>query len=67
MRRSIGEELSSDIVSETGELLDDFMVILEMAGENYYQLKNKLKEVFQLDDVTVNWKLVGGQSSQIIT
>ena len=67
MRRSFGEELSSDIVSETGELLDDFMVILEMAGENYYQLKNKLKEVFQLDDVTVNWKLVGGQSSQIIT
>ena len=47
--------------------MNDFMVIWKMLGGNYSQLKNKPDEVVRLDDVTVNWKLEGIRSSQIIT
>ena len=59
-------ELSLDVVSENGEWLDDFMVIWQLSGRKYGQLKKKLDEVAQLDDVTVNWKLVGSRSNWII-
>ena len=38
-----------------------------MAGRKYSRLKKKLDEVVQLDEITVNWKLTGIRSSQIIT
>ena len=37
-----GRKLSSDVVSETEVLLDDFMAIWKLAGRMYSRLKNKL-------------------------
>ena len=42
------------------------MVILKLAGRSYSQIKKEMDEVIQLDDITINWKLVGSISSQII-
>ena len=67
MRESFVGELYLGVVLETGEWLDEFMVIWEFLGIKYFRLKKKLDEVIQLDDVMVNWKLAGIRSSQIVT
>ena len=50
-------DLSSEVVSETGKWLDDFMVIWELAGREYFWLKYQLDEVVWIDYVMVNCKL----------
>ena len=66
-RESFGGDLFLDIVSETGEGLDEFMVIWKMAGRNYSQIKNKQDLVARLDGVAAICKLVGSRSSRVIT
>ena len=43
------------------------MVILKLAGKRLIQNRNKLSKDVELYEITVNCKLVGSRSSQIIT
>ena len=36
-------------------------------GRKFSQLKKELDEVVQLDEITINWILVGSRPSRIIT
>ena len=54
-RDIFGGELPLELVSETVEWIDDFILIWEMARRNYFWFKKKLYEVFQLYDVMVFW------------
>ena len=38
-----------------------------MAGRRFIRIRKKLVEVVQLDNITVNWKFLGGGYSRIIT
>ena len=40
---------------------------MKMAGRRFIRIRKKLVEVVQLDNITVNWKFLGGGYSRIIT
>ena len=40
---------------------------MKVGGRRFSRPRNKLGELVQLDEVTVNWKLAGSRSNRIIT